>query len=330
MAAPLKPHTVEKDLHQGSRRWRILFSYEQWSATPMAILSLLWLGIAVLELSNSSNAVLDTVATIIWVIFIVDYVIRLAIAPHKVKFFRRNILTLIALIVPALRLFRAVAALRAATVLRGANLIRVLGVVNRTMNSLRKTLNRRAFSYVVGLTIAVLFAGAAGMYNFEPAKQVQGGFTSYWDALWWTAMLLTSIGSQYWPQTGEGRVLGFLLSLYGLGILGYMTATLASFFIGRDADSDEGEVAGAGDIAALRKEIQELKALILNHPSLAGRGDSAELSGGGGSTSPSPLVGEGRGEGRDKESRPAIPLSRNAADAPNRRQRDRKRSSSRT
>jgi voltage-gated potassium channel len=131
------------------------------------------------------------------------------------------------------------------------------------MNALRRTLERRKFGYVVGLTLLVVFLGAAGMLNFEPAKEVQGGFTSYGDALWWTAMLLTSIGSQYWPVTTEGRVLGFLLALYSLGILGYLTAILASFFIGRDAHSSEGEVAGAREICELRNEIARLRETLL-------------------------------------------------------------------
>ena len=50
-------------------------------------------------------------------------------------------------------------------------------------------------------------------------------------------MLLTSIGSEYWPRTAEGRLLCFLLSLYGLGVFGYITASFASFFLGRDADA---------------------------------------------------------------------------------------------
>ena len=47
-------------------------------------------------------------------------------------------------------------------------------------------------------------------------------------------MLLTTIGSEYWPESPEGRVLTFLLSLYSLGILGYITATLASLFVEKD------------------------------------------------------------------------------------------------
>lgn len=82
------------------------------------------------------------------------------------------------------------------------------------------------------------------MLSFKPASEVPGRFSSYADALWWTGMLFTSIGSQYWPVTAEGRILGFLLSLYGFAVFGYITAAFASFFLGRDAQADDGEVAG--------------------------------------------------------------------------------------
>src|SRR5690606_6897477 len=123
---------------------------------------------------------------------------------------------------------------------------------------LKATLQRRRFGYVSLLTILVMVLGAAGMLSFEPAERVEGGFVSYWDALWWTGMLLTTLGSQFWPLTTEGRVLAFLLSLYALGVLGYLTATFASFFIGRDAESS-GELAGSADVLSLRKEIEALR-----------------------------------------------------------------------
>ena len=36
------------------------------------------------------------------------------------------------------------------------------------------------------------------------------------------------------PSTSEGKILGWFLSLIGLGVFGYLTATLASHFIERD------------------------------------------------------------------------------------------------
>ena len=257
------PLDQQRDERQHSARWRALFGLEEWLRVPMLVLSAAWFGILVLDLTGNSGPVLATVGTVIWIIFIAEFVVRFAIAPQKRRFLGRNLLTIVALLAPALRLLRIAAIARASGVVRGFRLVRVVGVVNRSMNALRRTLRRRAFGYVAVLTAAVWFAGAAGMYNLEPAHEVQGGFTSYWDAVWWTGMLLTSIGSQYWPQTTEGRVLGFLLALYGLGILGYVTATLASFFIGRDALSHEGEVASSDEIRQLRRDIAALKDAIV-------------------------------------------------------------------
>ncbi len=72
-------------------------------------------------------------------------------------------------------------------------------------------------------------------------------------------MMITTIGSEYFPQTIEGRVLCFILALYGFAVFGYVTATLATFFVGRDAENAESEIAGAEDIKALRDEIALLR-----------------------------------------------------------------------
>ena len=240
-------------------RWRLLEDMDEWLTIPMALLSLAWLVIVVWELVSGSSELLSTVGSVIWIIFIAEFLIRLALAPAKATFLRSNWLTLIALALPALRLFRALRVVRAARALRGIRLVRIVGTANRSMNALRVTLARRGFGYVTGLTVLVVLLGSAGMLNFENAREVQGGFGSYWDALWWTGMLVTSIGSEYWPSTVEGRLLTLLLSLYGLAVLGYITATLASFFVGRDAQDKEGPVAGSREMAKLAREIRCLR-----------------------------------------------------------------------
>src|SRR5919202_1962194 len=151
--------------------------------------------------------------------------------------------------VPALRLFRIVGVLRFAGASQGIQLVYLVGTVNRTMNALRRTMSRRRFGYVAALTVVVTLLGAGGMLAFEPsaARNNGVGFTSYGDALWWTAMIMTTVGSQYWPVTGPGRVLGFLLSVYAIGVFGYGTAAFASFFVGEDAKSEEAPVVGARD-----------------------------------------------------------------------------------
>ena len=81
-----------------------------------------------------------------------------------------------------------------------------------------------------------------------------------WGAL--VGMLVSTMGSSFWPITTEGRILAFLLSVYGLAVFGYLTATFASFFIGRDAEDAGAPVAGAAELTALRREIQALRLAV--------------------------------------------------------------------
>ena len=75
-------------------------------------------------------------------------------------------------------------------------------------------------------------------------------------------MRVITAGSAAEPVTGEGRALAFLIALFGYAIFGYVTATFASFFIGRDAEEKNAPVAGAQDISQLRKEIITLTQAI--------------------------------------------------------------------
>jgi len=112
------------------------------------------------------------------------------------------------------------------------------------------------------LTTIATFSGAVGMYAFEQEAPNAPGFSSYGNALWWTAMLMTIMGSDYIPQTVEGRILFFMLALYAFAVFGYITATLATFFIGQDADDEAAEIVGAKSINALRDEIIALRTEI--------------------------------------------------------------------
>lgn len=241
-----------------AERWSVLEDLDDWLRVPMAALSLAWLLLVIAELLWGENNLLSTFGTAIWVVFLAEFAVRLLLAPDKLLFVRTNWLTVVSLAVPALRMFRALRVLRAARALRGARLVRIVGTANRSMKALKSTLHRRRFGYVLGLTGIVVLLGAAGMLSFEPAAEVESGFSSYGHALWWTAMLVTSIGSDYWPVSTEGRVLTLLLSIYGLAVFGYITASFASFFVGRDAEADT-PLAGAGDLQRLAEEVRALR-----------------------------------------------------------------------
>jgi voltage-gated potassium channel len=240
-------------------RWDVLHQLEDWLQTPMIVLSFVWLLLVLAEFVWGASGFLETFGTLIWIIFIAEFALRFTLAPDKLAFLRGSAITIVALVVPAFRLLRAFRILRLARTARSLRLVRIVATANRGMIAVRASLGRRGLGYVLAVTVVVALLGAAGMLAFEPAGEVEGGFTSYADALWWTAMLLTSIGSEFWPRTPEGRLLCLLLAVYGFAVFGYITASFASFFIGRDADASDGEIVGAGDITALRAEIRQLR-----------------------------------------------------------------------
>jgi voltage-gated potassium channel len=247
-----------------SERKKLLTSIEKLLEGPMIFLGFVWLILLVIELIWGLNKPLEYASLTIWVIFIVDFIIKFILAPGKVAFLKKNWLTAISLLIPALRVFRIVRFVRLLRGLRGIRLVRIVSSLNRSMNSLGATMKRRAAGYVLMITLIVTFAGAAGMYALENPNP---GFNSYGMALWWTAMRVITAGNEFNPATPEGRGLAFLIAVFGYTIFGYVTATFATFFIGRDAEEEDAPVAGAKDLKELTasiwlltKKIDELKA----------------------------------------------------------------------
>ena len=264
--------TVEERRTRATDRQRLqlLTRIEHWLELPMMVLGFAWLALLVIELVRGLSPLLEAVGTVIWILFIADFLLALVLAPNKLAYLRSNWLTALSLLAPALRIlrvFRVARALRAARVARGLRLFRLVASVNRGLGSLGEHMSRRGIGYVLALTLLVLVAGSAGIYAFEADASGRGGLDGYGAALWWTAMLLTTLGSDYWPRSAEGRVLCLLIAMYAFAVFGYVTAALASFFVGREAKDQAGDLAGAGsvarladEIAALRREIQALSA----------------------------------------------------------------------
>jgi voltage-gated potassium channel len=243
-------------------RWATLRELEAWLERPMLALSFAWLVLFVLEFTRGLSPALELVGWAIWGAFVLDFALRFTLAPSKLAYLRSSWLTALSLLVPAVRVFRLARVfrvLRVARATRGLRLVKVVGSLNRGMRALGRSFGRRGFGYVVALTSLVTLAGAAGMYAFE-RDVPESPITSYGAALWWTAMMVTTMGSDYFPRSAEGRALCVLLALFAFAVFGYVTATLATFFVGRDAAAGDAEVAGQASVDRLSEEVRSLRA----------------------------------------------------------------------
>lgn len=243
----------------GPDRQRLLEDLQDWLEKPMLALSAVWLALLVVELVWGLSRSLWLLGQAIWIMFIAEFALALWLAPARVRYVRTHWLEALSLLAPALRVLRIARIARfarAGASARGLRLVRVIGSLNRGMKALGSAMGRRGFGYVLALTLLVAFVGAAGMYALE-REAPGGGFESYAMALWWTAMILVTMGSEYWPQTPDGRVLCFFLALYAFTVFGYVTATLATFFLGEDAKGDNEAL--RSELAALREELRSAR-----------------------------------------------------------------------
>jgi voltage-gated potassium channel len=222
------------------QRWTLLRQLEHLLEFPMVLLGFVWLILLVVELTLGLTPGWEQLGTVIWLWFILHFALELFLAPVRRVYLKRNWLAALSLLLPALRVLRiarVIRTLRLARAVRAVRFARVLTTVNRGLRSLRATMRRRGLGYVLAVTALIALAGAAGMYAFENEAGHPTGFDSYATSLWWTVMLLTTMGSEYWPKTASGRALCLLLSIYGFAVFGYITASLASYFVGRDVEA---------------------------------------------------------------------------------------------
>ena len=118
------------------------------------------------------------------------------------------------------------------------------------------------------VAVAVVIVGAAVAYRAEHATNP--GFATFGDALWWAIVTLTTVGyGDIVPKTTAGRADGVMIMIVGVGVLGALAGSMASFFRRNPDPTDASDPAGASDtpgtrdalvaeIADLRIQVQQL------------------------------------------------------------------------
>jgi voltage-gated potassium channel len=264
---PQQPERREREAATLSERFELLEHLQAILEPLMTILGIVFLGLLLLDyssvsLSGAAQARLDWTLQAIWVVFLVDFLLRFAVAPAKGLFLRRNWLAALSLALPFLRPLRA---FRAARVLRSLSLARLVGGLNRAARVLREVTRGRRFAYVGLLTLVVVVAGAVGVLYFD--RGVEGApIRTFGDALWWSTTMVTTINSELYAVSPEARALAVLLRIYAVSVFGLITAAIATYLIGAASSAKPGETEeGAqlhAELASLRAEVGRLGDLL--------------------------------------------------------------------
>lgn len=226
-----------------------LVAWARVSDIPMAVVALVFLAVYAApiihpEMPPSTVWACTLTADIVWIIFAADYVFRLVIAKHRWPFVRYHIFDLAIVILPffqPLRLLRLVFLLR---------------VINRHAgNSLRGQI----FSYVVGAAGIITFVGALAELEVE-RESSEAVITTFPDALWWGFVTITTVGyGDYTPVTSQGRIVATGMMIFGVALLGTVTASLAAWLVEHVSHEEDPVTPELQAIHTLTKHVIQLE-----------------------------------------------------------------------
>lgn len=200
---------------------------------PMAFLGIAWLILAIVILTTDANGSTSKSVVgglfVLWVIMLAEYLVRLVITPDTPGYLKRRWVEPVTVVLPPLQGWHIVGIERMGLLLHEGEL------------RAESILKHHSLFRVLIAVVVTLFLGAWLVLLFEE-KAKGSNIHDYPDALWWAIVTVTTVGyGDRYPVTEGGRVVAVILMLVGIGLIGVLTATVASVFIKEHTDANKEE-----------------------------------------------------------------------------------------
>lgn len=198
----------------------------------ICVLAIISVVFAFIDLSGGLSDWMRIADAIIYIIFVLDYVIRFFYSEDKKTFFKGNILDLISIIPvnSAFRFFRTLKIFKLAKLTKLGKLARFFAITGRLFNKAKRFFNTNGFKYILLLSASLIVIGGLLISHFENMGVLDG--------IWWAFVTATTVGyGDISPETGIGKIIACVLMINGIGLIGSLTSTITAFFIYDNASS---------------------------------------------------------------------------------------------
>ena len=229
-------------------RGACLSVWERRSEWPLTAIALAFLAVyaweVIADLRGAARAGTELAMDVMWAVFIADYLVRLALAPQRGRWFVRHLFDLAVVALPVLRPLRLV------------RLIALIGVLHRGAGM---ALRGRITAYTAGGVTLLVVVSSLAVLDAErgaPGTPIR----TYGEAVWWALATITTVGyGDLAPVTAVGRWAAVLLMIGGVALAGVVTATLASWIVSLVAEeSAEQEAATRAQVEVLQRQVTAL------------------------------------------------------------------------
>ena len=223
-------------------RWSQLTYWPLLIASVIFIVAYSWQVIA--DLQGTAELVARLTMTVTWVVFVIDYLMRLFLASPRGLWFRKHIFDLLVVVLPALKPLR---------------LLKALTLVHTLQRTAGTALRSRIAIYGAGAATILIWIAALSVLDAErgaPGANIE----NFGDAVWWAFVTITTVGyGDFYPVTAAGRMVAVLLMGSGVAVVGVVTATLASWVLERVATGrDDDEPATRGQLRKVAAQLDDM------------------------------------------------------------------------
>jgi voltage-gated potassium channel len=234
-------------------------AYDAWvKATDwiLIVLSLFFVFVLVaplvFHLTPEQQTAVWTANLAIWIVFLVDYLVRLYLAPERWRWVRAHVIDLLVVAVPFLRPLR---------------LLRLFAILAEFTRRSQRSLAGRATALVFTVAAVIMTVCAVVVFSFERSDP-HSNIKTFPESLWWAVSTVTTVGyGDAYPSTPGGRAIAVILMLTGIALVGTITAAIASWFVGstqkanREAAEEDAEQAQK-ERQTLMSELASVKATL--------------------------------------------------------------------
>ena len=245
-------------------RWKDQASLDWYDRASLIVwlpLSFVYLAVTLVQLfgRESLGPRLLWFDSIMSVVFLIDYMIRLGLSEDRRAFVRHiwNIADLIVIATPLI-------AIRFGSdwtgVLRIVRVFRLGMIARRVWNHRGKASRRGQVKWMAVVTIGVVFLAGLTVWSAENAH-ADSTIKSGWDALWWAIVTMFTVGyGETYPHTAVGKVSAVVLMVAGIALFTWLTATMASLFLesGKEARAESQRFGMLTQINAIYLRLQSL------------------------------------------------------------------------
>ena len=164
------------------------------------------------DLSAVETRIYMVLEIAIWALFAFTFIIKLAIAPSKLGYLRRNWPEVLLVLIPVLRPLRIIAA--------------IMFVVRDVSRWRHLVTFETLIAYGIGIVLL-----AATIVTTAEQNAVGANIQSFPDALYWSLVTVSTVGyGDHYPVTVVGKFTAVALMFFGIGIFAGIVAAIVSAF----------------------------------------------------------------------------------------------------